>query len=66
MELGEYCARSSPTGSRSDKWGFREALMLPSCGGEIFPQHVRFMTEGRSMAPPDEALRIPRTSRFAT
>ena len=48
MELGEYLrAIITADGDleRSDKWGFREALMRSFRRREIFPQHVRFMTE---------------------
>ncbi len=40
--------RSSPptaTSSSTDKWGFREALMRSFRRRQIFPDHVRFMTE---------------------
>ena len=63
MELGEYLrAIITADGDleKSDKWGFREALMRSFLRREIFPQHVRFMTEDAvRWQPPDEALRIP-------
>ena len=48
MELGEYLrAIITADGDieRSDKWGFREALMRSFRRRRIFPQHVQFMTE---------------------
>jgi hypothetical protein len=63
MELGEYLrAIITADGDleKSDKWGFREALMRSFRRREIFPQHVRFMTEDAvRWQPPDETLRIP-------
>jgi len=63
MELGEYLrAIITADGDleRSDKWGFREALMRSFRRREIFPQHVRFMTEDAVRWQPLEgALRIP-------
>ncbi|MEO7274871.1 MAG: peptidase M4 [Vicinamibacterales bacterium] len=63
MELGEYLrAIITADGDleRSDKWGFREALMRSFRRREIFPQHVRFMTEDAvRWQPLDGALRIP-------
>lgn len=63
MELGEYL-RAIITADhdleRSDKWGFREALMRSFRRRQIFPDHVRFMTEDavRWQAPADD-LFIP-------
>jgi hypothetical protein len=48
MELGEYLrALITADGDmeRSDKWGFREALMRSFRRRHIFPDHVQFMTE---------------------
>ena len=48
MELGEYLrALITADGDleRTDKWGFREALMRSFRRRHIFPDHVRFMTE---------------------
>jgi hypothetical protein len=48
MELGEYLrALITADGDmeRSDKYGFREALMRSFRRRRIFPDHVRFMTE---------------------
>jgi hypothetical protein len=48
MELGEYLrAIITADGDieRTDKWGFREALMRSFRRREIFPDHVLFMTE---------------------
>jgi hypothetical protein len=63
MELGEYLrAIITADGDleHSDKWGFREALMRSFRRREIFPQHVRFMTEDAVRWQPIEgALRIP-------
>jgi hypothetical protein len=62
MELGEYLRAlitADADMEKTDKWGFREALMRSFRRREIFPQHVRFMTEDAvRWAPPDEALRI--------
>jgi hypothetical protein len=62
MEFGEYLrAIITADGDleTSDKWGFREALMRSFRRREIFPQHVRFMTEDAvRWQPPDETLRI--------
>ncbi len=62
MELGEYLRAMITADAdmeKTDKWGFREALMRSFRRREIFPQHVRFMTEDAvRWAPPDEALRI--------
>jgi len=48
MELGEYLrALITADGDieRTDKWGFREALMRSFRRRHIFPDHVLFMTE---------------------
>ena len=48
MEFGEYLrAIITADGDleRSDKWGFREALMRSFRRRRIFPDHVQFMTE---------------------
>jgi hypothetical protein len=48
MELGEYLrALITADGDleRTDKWGFREALMRSFRRRQIFPDHVLFMTE---------------------
>ena len=63
MELGEYLRALMTADAdleRSDKWGFREALMRSFRRRDIFPDHVRFMTEDavRWQGPP-RALRIP-------
>jgi hypothetical protein len=63
MELGEYLRALITADAdleRSDKWGFREALMRSFRRREIFPAHVRFMTEDAvRWQSPDEDLRIP-------
>lgn len=63
MELGEYLrALITADGDmeRSDKWGYREALMRSFRRRDIFPDHVRFMTEDAvRWQPPDADLRIP-------
>ena len=63
MELGEYLRAIITADSdleRSDKWGFREALMRSFRRREIFPQHVRFMTEDAvRWQPLDGTLQIP-------
>jgi hypothetical protein len=63
MELGEYLrAIITADGDleKSDKWGFREALMRSFLRREIFPQHVRFMTEDAvRWQPPVQTLHIP-------
>jgi hypothetical protein len=62
MELGEYLrAIITADGDleRTDKWGFREALMRSFRRREIFPDHVLFMTEDAvRWQPPDQSLRI--------
>ena len=63
MELGEYLrALITADGDleRSDKWGFREALMRSFRRRNIFPDHVRFMTEDAvRWQSPREPIRIP-------
>jgi hypothetical protein len=62
MELGEYLrAIITADGDleRTDKWGFREALMRSFRRREIFPDHVLFMTEDAvRWQPPDQSLRV--------
>lgn len=62
MEFGEYLrAIITADGDveKSDKWGFREALMRSFRRREIFPEHVRFMTEESvRWQPPDTDLCI--------
>jgi hypothetical protein len=62
MELGEYLrAIITADGDleRSDKWGFREALMRSFRRRQIFPDHVQFMTEDAvRWQPPAKDLRI--------
>jgi hypothetical protein len=63
MELGEYLrAIITADGDleKSDKWGFREALMRSFRRRQIFPDHVRFMTEDAvRWQGPAEPLHIP-------
>lgn len=63
MELGEYLrALITADGDieRDDKWGFREALMRSFRRRDIFPDHVRFMTEDAvRWQPPPVPLSIP-------
>lgn len=63
MELGEYLrALITADGDleRTDKWGFREALMRSFRRRNIFPDHVRFMTEDAvRWQSPETPLRIP-------
>ena len=63
LELGEYLrALITADGDleRSDKWGFREALMRSFRRRNIFPDHVRFMTEDAvRWQSPLQPLRIP-------
>jgi hypothetical protein len=63
MEFGEYLrAMITADGDleKSDKWGFREALMRSFRRREIFPDHVRFMTEDAvRWQSPATNLRIP-------
>ncbi len=62
MELGEYLrAMITADGDleRTDKWGFREALMRSFRRRHIFPDHVLFMTEDAvRWQPPGEALNV--------
>jgi hypothetical protein len=62
MELGEYLrALITADGDleRTDKWGFREALMRSFRRRQIFPDHVQFMTEDAvRWQPPVEDLKI--------
>lgn len=63
MELGEYLrAIITADGDleRSDKWGFREALMRSFRRRRIFPDHVGFMTEDAvRWRGPERHLKIP-------
>jgi hypothetical protein len=63
MELGEYLRALITADSemeRSDKWGFREALIRSFRRRYIFPDHVQFMTEDAiRWQPPREQLQIP-------
>ncbi len=63
MELGEYLrAIITADGDleKTDKWGFREALMRSFRRRDIFPDHVRFMTEDAvRWQSPAEPIRIP-------
>ncbi len=63
MEFGEYLrALITADGDleRSDKWGFREALMRSFRRRRIFPDHVQFMTEDAvRWQPPARELQIP-------
>ena len=62
MELGEYLrALITADGDleRTDKWGFREALMRSFRRRQIFPDHVQFMTEDAvRWQPPSMDLKI--------
>jgi hypothetical protein len=62
MELGEYLrALITADGDleRTDKWGFREALMRSFRRRQIFPDHVQFMTEDAvRWQPPEFDLRV--------
>ena len=62
MELGEYLrAIITADGDieRTDKWGFREALMRSFRRRQIFPDHVLFMTEDAvRWQPPGDSLHI--------
>jgi hypothetical protein len=62
MELGEYLrAIITADGDleRTDKWGFREALMRSFRRRQIFPDHVLFMTEDAvRWQPPRESLHV--------
>jgi hypothetical protein len=63
MELGEYLRAlitADADMERSDKWGFREALMRSFRRRDIFPDHVRFMTEDAvRWQGPERPMRIP-------
>ncbi len=63
MEFGEYLrAMITADGDleRTDKWGFREALMRSFRRRFIFPDHVKFMTEEAvRWNPVGERLRVP-------
>lgn len=63
MEFGEYLRAlitADAEMERTDKWGFREALMRSFRRRDIFPDHVRFMTEDAvRWQPPEAPLRIP-------
>jgi hypothetical protein len=63
MEFGEYLrAMITADGDleKTDKWGFREALMRSFRRREVFPDHVLFMTEDAvRWEPPERDLRIP-------
>jgi hypothetical protein len=63
VELGEYLrAMITADGDleRTDKWGFREALMRSFRRRQIFPRNVQFMTEdAMRWQPPAAPLRVP-------
>ncbi len=63
MELGEYLrAVITADGDmeRTDKWGFREALMRSFRRRRIVPDHVQFMSEdAMRWQSPDKPLTIP-------
>jgi hypothetical protein len=63
MELGEYLralVTADGDEERTDKWGFREALMRSFRRRHIFPSHVQFMTEAAVRWQPCPAdLTIP-------
>jgi hypothetical protein len=63
LELGEYLrALITADGDleKTDKWGFREALMRSFRRRHIFPYHVQFMTEDAvRWQPPELPLRAP-------
>jgi hypothetical protein len=63
MELGEYLRAlitADAEMERADKWGYREALMRSFRRRNIFPDHVRFMTEDAvRWSSPSERLRMP-------
>jgi len=63
MELGEYLRALITADSemeKTDKWGFREALMRSFRRRQIFPDHVRFMTEDAvRWQSPESPVRIP-------
>ncbi len=62
MELGEYLrALITADGDieRTDKWGFREALMRSFRRRHIFPDHVLFMTEDAvRWQPPAHSMHV--------
>jgi len=62
MELGEYLrALITADGDieRTDKWGFRDALMRSFRRRHIFPDHVLFMTEDAvRWQSPDQAMHV--------
>jgi hypothetical protein len=63
LELGEYLrALITADGDleKSDKWGFREALMRSFRRRRIFPDHVSFMTEDAvRWQPPEDPVQVP-------
>jgi hypothetical protein len=63
MELGEYLRAlitADAEMEKRDKWGYREALMRSFRRREIFPDHVRFMTEDAvRWDGPSDRLQIP-------
>lgn len=63
MDFGDYLrAIITADGDieRVDKWGFREALMRSFRRRDIFPAHVRFMTEDAvRWQAPEKVLTIP-------
>jgi hypothetical protein len=63
LEFGDYLrAIITADGDieRVDKWGFREALMRSFRRRDIFPAHVRFMTEDAvRWQAPEKVLAIP-------
>ncbi len=63
MELGEFLrALITADGDveQSDRWGYREALMRSFRRRNLFPDHVRFMTEDAvRWQPPQTPLVIP-------
>jgi hypothetical protein len=63
MELGEYLRALITADAeieKRDKWGYREALMRSFRRRDIFPDHVRFMTEDAvRWDGPSDRLQIP-------
>ena len=63
MELGEYLRALITADSdleKTDKWGFRDALMRSFRRRHIFPHHVQFMTEDAvRWQSPQTPVRIP-------
>ena len=63
MEFGEYLRAlitADADMDQNDKWGFREALMRSFRRRDIFPDHVRFMTEDAvRWQSPSRRLTIP-------